>query len=198
MSNRYVLRRTLTAATALALAVAVSACGSDDDNDGADNNEPSGTPTQQVEQTLDQSQQAIIAGDGETYCSSLTAAGRASVAAYGRRTGRGATCAQTIATNARLAKTAGIKQQPTRVLSVKINGNTAIAKITDGGRSATKMRLTRESDGWKRPAPKYPTSIPKPTNRVPPFNASKDPAKQVRRLIHLRDEIERRPNRSKP
>jgi hypothetical protein len=199
-SNPFAPQSALAAAVLLALAV--QACGSDNDDGDKPPSNPkqvvSGPPEQQVKQTIDQAQQAAIDGDGKAYCSSLTTVGQANVAAYGRQLGRGASCAQTITANAKLSRKAGLKQHPTRVLSVKVNSDTAVAKVTDGGRAATKMRLIRTPDGWKYQAPKLTAPLSKPTDKVPRFDPSKGPAKQVRRLIHLQNEIERRPHNQTP
>jgi len=125
----------------------VIACGDDGGAIGDDR--------AQIEQVLDGVQADFVSGDSDAYCAKLTARARAQVAEYGRLSERGRTCEETIRKGSQLTRDAGIVQRLTKLLSVRVHGDRAVAKVSNGGRPPEPMRFVRRGGDWKIPDTGY-------------------------------------------
>jgi hypothetical protein len=200
-------RPTVLIAALAALAFTPAGCGSDDDDDagqaGAAQTQPAkpasgngGDATRddavprsdagQIRQLLADAQLDYLEGNAEAYCARLTAAGRAQVANFGRAYQQGDTCQEVIRKTSATAGETGLKQKPTKLLSVKVNGDIAVAQVSDGGRPPQPLRFVKHADGWKIPNPGFSTN-PKPAT---PIELEKDPRKRVKQMLRLRRELE--------
>lgn len=130
----------------LAFAAAmVPAAGCGDDGGGSGSGPASATGDEaSIRKLFKDFEAAYQAGDGERACRMLTAAARAEAA--GLR-GDGQTCQQSVA---RIGATMGdIEQQPSKILSVRVDGDRATASISDAGRPPVELPFVREDGGWK-------------------------------------------------
>ena len=140
-----------TAVPALALALLLSAapgCGSEDSGG-------SGSEEQRIKEVFAQWQEDFTTGKGPETCARLTESGRKELLAYRDVSGyidRDATCAEVVSSIIKGTDEAGVEQQPAKVLSAKVNGNTAIAQVSDAGRPAVPVRLVKQGGEWKRPS----------------------------------------------
>lgn len=166
-----------------AAAIGLAACGSgDDDGDGARAQTASGATgdaaamdTQQggdagagsaadpapvgdrgqIRRLLDEAQAAYIAGDGSGYCEMLTASGQEQIVRFAKAYGVADTCEQFIATTSQATKNAGIKQKPTKILAIKLDGDRARATVSDGGRPPQPFAFVKQEGVWKIPDPGF-------------------------------------------
>lgn len=139
----------LGSALALTLALA-SGCGSDESDGSA-----SGGEQDEIKQIFDSWQASFIAGDGEAVCSRLTASGqREIVAAKQSAPGAGsdASCEEVVRALVRQSKEAGLEQQPSRAVSVRVDGDTATAMVSDAGRKPQPVRFVKQDGEWKLPS----------------------------------------------
>lgn len=147
-TGRY-LTRAMTAASVVALALsAASGCGSDDSAGSAGEED-------RIKQMFNDWQDDFAAGNGEATCAKLTKSGRDELLRYRDVSGyidRTASCEQTVRAIVAQTDEAGVKQQPARALSVRINGNKAVAQVSDAGRPAVPVRLVKQNGEWKLPS----------------------------------------------
>jgi hypothetical protein len=112
--------RAKLAAIALVLALALaSGCGSDD-------SESSASEEDQIKQIFNDWQASFIAGDGDAVCSRMTAAGKQEIIAAKQDApgaGPDASCEEVVRAIVRESNKAGLKQQPSRAVSVRIDGD---------------------------------------------------------------------------
>lgn len=141
-------RKAKLAAVAMALALLVApACGSDDSESAASQED-------QIKQIFDDWQASFIAGDGDAVCSRMTAAGkREIIAAKASAPGAGPSpsCEAVVRAIIRESNEAGLKQQPSRAVSVRINGDKATAMVSDAGRKPQPVQFVKEDGEWKLP-----------------------------------------------
>jgi hypothetical protein len=109
----------------------------------------------QIRQVMDDVQAAFVAVDGRAYCSMLAPAGRLQVERFGRSFQHGDDCVETINTVAAMTRDAGAKQRPTKILSVRIHGDRAVATISNGGRPPEPMRFVKVDGQWRVPDPGF-------------------------------------------
>lgn len=142
--------RTATVVSAAALALVLTpGCGSDDSDGSARSEED------QIKQVFDDWQASFIAGDGEAVCSRLTSSGQQEIlAAKGSAPGAGAdaTCEEVVRALVQESNEAGLEQQPSRAVSVKIDGDKATAMVSDAGRAPQPVKLVKQDGEWKLPS----------------------------------------------
>ena len=157
----------LVALLSLTLAAGTAACGSGDNDGGAkaeaDNATVSsdgapaaanrGNDKAQLRQLLDDLQADYIAGRAEAYCSRLTAAGREQFAEVARDYEHGETCEDFVTVTSKLTRESVVKQLPTVVLGVRVNGDRATLRVSDGGRPPQNMKFVKIGGEWKLPDP---------------------------------------------
>lgn len=180
-----VLRGSLRAAAlvAVATAIALAGCGSNDDgttaasggsatavNDGTGpagdagrpaSGEPAALPAatgsdaRQIRVLLDYLQERYIAGDGPGYCAGLTADGRKLVAEISKSYRLGDTCEKFVVKTAQMGRETNTKQKPSKIVSVKVKGNRAVAQVSDAGRPPAPLAFAKEDGRWKLPDPGF-------------------------------------------
>jgi hypothetical protein len=142
-------RRTAFAAAALALLLLVApGCGSDDSGGSASQED-------QIKQIFDDWQASFIEGDGDAVCSRMTAAGRREIVAAKQSApgaGLGASCEDVVRAIVRESNEAGLEQQPSRAVSVRIEGDEATAMVSDAGRKPQPVRFVKQGGEWKLPS----------------------------------------------
>lgn len=162
-------RPQLAAAAAVALALGLSACGSGDDDSGnapaqdepaaaTTADESSGTPKEQVTAFVEGFRRDLIAGDGESFCNRLTAAGRQDAIEFSRQIGRGSTCEGMVRETAKVTRESGTPQPPIKIVSVKIDGDQATVVVRAPGRTDT-MKLVNRNGQWKVPDPGFSKAL---------------------------------------
>jgi hypothetical protein len=162
----------LAVLAAIAMAVGATACGSDDsdgstgqssqagkselrsDDYGIPTPDPalrSGSNKDQIRYLLGALQSNYIVGKAAAYCSSISAAGRKQIAAVARQFGHGSTCEDFVTVTSKLTRDAKdqVKQKPTVLQSVRVDGNRAVAKVSDGGRPPIPMVFVKRDGRWK-------------------------------------------------
>jgi hypothetical protein len=149
----FALRASLTGAVVLALAG--GGCGDDDSPDRPPQDDA--TEIRELVRTL---QSDYVEGAAESYCSKLTAAGRAQVVRFGRAYRQGTTCESVIATSSQLARRTDTEQRPTKVLAVSVTGDRATIRVSDGGRPPQRIRLVKRDGAWKVPDPGFDVALP--------------------------------------
>jgi hypothetical protein len=142
--------RTAMLGSALALTLAlVPGCGSDDSSGSARSEED------EIKQVFDAWQASFIAGDGKAVCSRLTASGKREIlAAKASLQGGGtaASCEEVVRAIVRRSDEAGLDQQPSRAVSVRIEGDTATAMVSDAGRKPQPVKFIKQDGEWKLPS----------------------------------------------
>lgn len=142
--------RTAMLASALAVTLALPAgCGSDDSDGSA------GSEEDRIKQVFDDWQASFIAGDGDAVCARLTASGRQEIVAAKQSApgaGPDASCEDVVRAIVAESDKAGLEQQPSRAVSVRIDGDTATAMVSDAGRKPQPVELVRQDGEWKLPS----------------------------------------------
>jgi len=118
--------------------------------------------TAAVNETLEGVQADFIAEDGASYCDRLTAAGARQVEEFGKAYAHGTECAEIITAVAKLTNGAGVEQKPSKLISVKFDGDRATATIRNGGRPPEPMIFVKDGDSWKIPDPGFSAQFGKP------------------------------------
>jgi len=167
------------AVTAVIGLAAAPGCGSSDDGNASgqaqadratsdnptnavvDDTSTGGSDRDQILAVLDGIQADFIAERARAYCAKLTDAGRRQIVAFGRPYGHTGGCVGVIAKLAAMTKQARVKQKPTKLLAVKVDGDQAVAKVSNGGRPPEAMAFVREDGEWRIPNPGF-------TNEAPP------------------------------
>jgi hypothetical protein len=142
------LRTGAVALSALAFAAAPG-CGSDDDGGSAASEED------RIKQVFDDWQASFIAGDGDAVCSRLTASGQQEIVAAKQSApgaGPNASCEEVVRAIVKESNEAGLEQQPSRAVSVRIDGDTATAMVSDAGREPQPVKLVKQDGEWKLPS----------------------------------------------
>jgi hypothetical protein len=154
---------------AAAVALGLSACGSGDDDSGQTSaqskattsaGESAGTPEEQVEAFVVGMQRDFIAGDGESFCKRLTAAGRRDAIRFAEMIGRGSTCEGMVRATAKAGREAGTATPPNKIVSIKITGNRATAVVRTGDRPPAMIKLVNREGRWKLPNPGFTKALP--------------------------------------
>jgi hypothetical protein len=106
---------------------------------------------------------SLTRGDGEAACSGLSGAGRAELLLL--RGGAGgipidASCPETVRWMLRGSRGTGSEPKPPRVVSVRVNGNRAVAQVSSGGFRPAPVRLVRQDDEWKISSPGFGSPLP--------------------------------------
>ncbi len=169
--------RLLAALCAITLAAGTAACGND--NDDADNNAGAGagaaksdqadakqtspaddtsdaaskqpaTDDGQIRALIAQAQQAFKAGDGQTACDGLNAAGQRDILDYGKAMGIKGGCPDIVKSIAKTNKAAGLEQPPTRVVAVRVRGQRATALIRIPGTGPVRQGYQKINGQWKQ------------------------------------------------
>lgn len=131
-------------ATALALALVATACGSDDDGNGA-------SEEQQARATVERLYAAIADGDAEQVCAQLNESAQRQLEAGGLG-GKGGSCVESFQKFLDEAEKAGGLDLTlkAKVRSVKVTGDSAVAKVSFGGRGPKGEIPLEKVDGeWK-------------------------------------------------
>ncbi|HYI99595.1 MAG TPA: hypothetical protein VEX36_07975 [Thermoleophilaceae bacterium] len=148
IARRFVARLIVAVAgIAVALSFATG-CGSDD-SAGLGNEED------QIKQMFNDWQDDFAAGNGNATCAKLTRSGQQELAKYRDVSGyidRDASCEEIVSAIVAQTQEAGVKQQPARALSVRVDGDTAVAQVSDAGRPAVPVKLVKQGDEWKLPS----------------------------------------------
>lgn len=189
--------RVAAVATTLTLALGATACGDDNDDGGSQSNSGDSAAGKQanggksgggkgfsgreaaVEAALIGLQDDFVSGDGAGYCNRLTAAGRRQVAEFGKAYFLGKDCIEVVAKSAKSARDSGIKQQPTRLISVKFKGDRASATVRDGRRPPQEMVFVDVGGDWKLPDPGFQTALDGGDSQ----QAAGDSAKRIQELL---------------
>jgi hypothetical protein len=141
--------RTVVPALALALLLSVApGCGSDDSGG-------TGSEEDRIKEVFAQWQEDFTSGNGEATCARLTKSGRDEMLAYKDLSvgiDPDADCAEVVSSIVKATEKAGVEQQPAKVVSAKVDGNTAIAQVSDAGRRAVPVRLVKQDGEWKLPS----------------------------------------------
>jgi hypothetical protein len=178
----------LAVSALLALTLALAACGSDDDDGGGTaaaggGGEPAaassdagggsadgggaasgGSDDEQITALFRDLQAAFIAADGVRFCALLAADGQAEVVRYGKVVGHKGDCAKVMTRLGQATKRADVRQIRSRVLSVKVNGDKAVAMVKDGDRTPVPLNVVRVDGEWRLPSPGLEASLaPEPT-----------------------------------
>ncbi len=166
IDGRFSIRAIALVAVAV-FALAAGACGSDDDGDGAGDGAgdrasetgadfekssdfaATGSDEQQIEQVLDGIQADFVNVDGAAYCDKVIPAERREIEAFGRNYRHGTTCVGVVNNLARETNKTGVKQNPTKLLSVRVNGSRATAKVSNGGRPPEPLAFRKMGGEWK-------------------------------------------------
>jgi hypothetical protein len=135
---------TWTVALALCSTCAVlGACGGDDD--AAAPSEQAAGPNSEIEATFKGFEEDFQSGDAAGACARLSTSGQRDAANL--TGGSDSTCVEALTEFGRGVD--GLEQKPSRIVSVKVNGSNAVAKISDAGRPAIEVPFTREGGEWK-------------------------------------------------
>lgn len=195
--------RTALTATAVALALGAAACGDDNDagNDGGDGRagaadgagagksdggqEFSGREAE-INEVLVGVQDAFVELDGAGYCEKLAPAGIRQVERFGKAFAYGDQCAEIIDAASKATRDAGVKQKPTKLISVKFRGDRAIATVSNGGRPPEPMTFVNHDGNWKIPDPGFSADIGGKLDSEP---LSSDPAKRFKQVKRSRDRV---------
>lgn len=143
--RRMILVRLVVAAAGMALMLA--ACGDDGSSRASGDNDATASsmaPDEaDVRSTFKRFEAAFQAGDGYRACRMLTKAAREEAG----NLISDQTCERGIA---QLGDTAGdFKQDPSKILSVRIDGDKAVASVSDAGRRAVPLPFVKEGGQWK-------------------------------------------------
>jgi hypothetical protein len=152
----------------LGLALAGAGCGSES-NDGAgnagattapnDSKQPAGDK-EQLTQLVRDMQQAFTQGHGDTYCALLTPAGQAEIVRYAKMLSvPGGTCQAITRTIARQSRAAGLTQEPTRVLAVRVRGQRATVLVRISDRFNSRIRFVKQDGDWLLSSPGLEASL---------------------------------------
>lgn len=197
------MRRSAAAAATLAamLALAAAGCGDNGDDNG---NAAAGGGGQaadgaggeltgreaEVNEALVGIQDDFVAVDGASYCDRLAPAGIRQVEDFGRAYGYDSgDCVKVVNTIAKNTRDSGIKQRPTKLISVKFDGDRAIATIRNGRRPREEMIFVNQAGEWKIPDPGFETGFDGATNTEP---LSTNPAERFRQILRERNAVKRR------
>jgi hypothetical protein len=153
-STRPEWRLAVLAAVGL-LALCASSCGSSDD-DGAGDGQASAADAggaasdrQAFQDFLNDIEKDFVNGDGDGYCSRLTASAKKELGALGFTKSKH--CAAAVAELSKRTNASGVEQKPTKVLSVEVDGDVATARVRDGGRPPADVRFVKRGGEWKLP-----------------------------------------------
>lgn len=161
--------------SAIALATAIAACGdsnddtSNDGNAGASANQDGGSSSNandtsgdngsaeqpasdedQIKALLTASQKAFRTGDGKVVCDALTAAGQKDMVDYGSVIGLAGDCAKVAEGVTAYNKKVGLKQPPSKVVAVRVNGQNATAIMRVEGSGAIRQGFKKIDSQWKQ------------------------------------------------
>lgn len=109
----------------------------------------SGSDEDQIRYVIEDLQSDFIVGDGDGYCSNLTAVSRKQIADVARSYQHGKTCQDFVTATSKLTRKVNPKQKPTVVLSVKVDGDRATATVSDGGRDPAPVKFVNQDGSWK-------------------------------------------------
>jgi hypothetical protein len=168
--------RAVGALAAIVVTLGLSACGSGDDSSGQTSDQDKeaaatttagdsqGTPKEEVEAFIVGMQKDFVAGDGESFCDRLTAAGRQDAGKFGQLIGRGSTCETMVRATAQANREGGIPTPPNKIVSIQITGDRATAVVRTGDRPPGKIKLVNQGGQWKLPDPGFTKALPGPTS----------------------------------
>lgn len=125
--------------------LALAACGSDESSDA-----DAGDAKTEIKQVVAGYQDDFLARDADGVCDRLTAAGQREVVAYGQSIGfvtGPSSCVRVVRIMSRGA--AKIEQQRSKVLKIDVQGDRAIAMVSDAGRPAEPTELRKVAGVWK-------------------------------------------------
>lgn len=169
MPNAAIKAKAYLPVAALAIALTIGGCGSGDEgatdggnanaSDAAANGDGGNSrhtgQAAEIDKVLQANQSDFVDGDGEGFCSRLAPAGRRQVETVGRMFRIGRRCEPIIAELSRRSQE--LKQKPTKLLSVEIDGDRATAVVSDGGRKPQKLVFVKQDGTWKMPDPGFST-----------------------------------------
>lgn len=134
----------IAAALAVASAVLLPACGEDDDP-STGKSRTAGDPSAEIRAAFKSFEADLQAGKAESACAQMTRAGQQAAARLGGADG--GSCVKTIQA---FAQGAGeLEQKPSRIVSVTVNGDKAVAKVSDAGRTPVDLPFAKEGGEWK-------------------------------------------------
>jgi hypothetical protein len=158
----------MAVAVALAVGGVAVGCGSDDDGNGGGSQAAgaaespaaggedggakfvaTGSDDEQIEQVLHQIQEDFDDVNGEGYCDKVVAAEQRDIVGFGENFGKGSTCSGVIDKVAQEALDRGVVQKPTKLLFVRVDGDRARARVSNGGRPPEWMPFVRRGGQWK-------------------------------------------------
>lgn len=141
------------AIAAAALALAASGCGSDDDGggDGATDRQSGSSEQQSAREAVERLYEAMADGDAAGVCEELAPAAQKEIARGGLGT-KANTCPEGFQGYLDAAEKAGGLDMvlKAKVARVKVDGDTAVARVTFGRDSASgDVPLVKTDEGWK-------------------------------------------------
>ena len=145
------LRRAATLAVAASLALGTAACGdSGDDSGGGSSADTSGSDQQQARATVENLYAAIADGDAEKVCEQLNedAQKQLSAGGLGKESGSCADSFQAFLDQAEKAGGLNLTLKA-KVKSVKVTGDSAVAKVNFGGQRNGEIPLQKVDGEWK-------------------------------------------------
>ncbi len=134
-------RRIVVFALCCVTCLVVGACGDDDNN--AQSGRP--TPSSEIEATFKKFEDEFQSGNAAAACGHLSSSGQRDAAAL--TGGSDETCVDALKAFGR--GVSGLEQKPSRILSVEVDGNSAVASVSDAGRPPVDVPFVREGGEWK-------------------------------------------------
>lgn len=155
VTRSHVRAAVLSLALTLTLTFATG-CGSDESSgSGSGGSADSGSEEQRIKDVFAQWQEDFTTGKGEETCARLTESGQKELLAYRDVAGNipaDADCAEVVSSIIKNTEEAGVVQQPAKVVSAKIDGNKAVAQVSDAGRPPVPVRLVKVDGEWMLPS----------------------------------------------
>lgn len=147
MPSRSTLQlRGVALATAATLALGVAACGGSDDDSSS-----GGSDREQARATVENLYAALRAGDAEKVCEQMNEAAQKQIE-QGGQAAKGDSCAESFQKFLDSAEKGGGLELALRakIESIKVTGDTAVAKVSFGGKGRTGEIPLEKVDGeWK-------------------------------------------------
>jgi hypothetical protein len=140
-------RRPSRPLTGLAIAALLFAAGA---GCGDDDTGPEGSDAQQIRALYEEFQDAALAADGDAACERLTADARREVRQLASVTmASSGDCAAALSGLMKASKASGLVQKRAVVKGVRVDGDSATAMLSDGGRKPVPTEVVREDGEWK-------------------------------------------------
>lgn len=149
MRSTHRLARTVGIAAVVVALCTAAGCGSDDSSGSEGQGEE-----EQIKQEFDEWQADFIAGDGDAVCARMTKSAQDEIVQFQltQSKARDMSCEDAVRAMIRTTREGGVQQQPSKAVSVKIDGDKAVAMVSDAGRPVQPVRLVKEDGKWKLPS----------------------------------------------